>query len=76
MKNIYEVVNSLRKYEEFAHFIAYISMFREELIADMHDADTDKLQKISGRIISYDQILQVADWDGLREQHRESLKKV
>jgi hypothetical protein len=48
--------------------IQLINALREECIADMHEADTDKLQQLSGRIITYDQILQMVDWQSLQKK--------
>ena len=39
------------------------TMTREEAIAELHEAGTDNIQQVSGRIITYDQILQFAGWE-------------
>ena len=66
--NIEEDLKTLSHHEHFARFIQLINSLREECIADMHEADTDKLQQLSGRIITYDQILQMVDWQGLQKK--------
>ena len=58
--NLLKVLNSMQR-------------LREETISEMHNADYEKLQQLSGRIITYDQILQLADWDKLRERHSQSI---
>lgn len=71
--NIEEDIKTLSHYEHFARFIQLINTFREECIADMHEADTDRLQQLSGRIITYDQILQMTDWQNLQKKFSSTL---
>ena len=66
--NIEDDLKILSHYEHFARFIQLINALREECIADMHEASTDELQQLSGRIITYDQILQMADWQSLQKK--------
>jgi hypothetical protein len=66
--NIEDDLNILSHYEHFARFIKLINDLREECIADMHEADVEKLQQISGQIITYDQILQMTDWQGIQKK--------
>ena len=63
----------LQNYEQFARFMKMIHELREEVIGEMHEASTDQLQQTAGRIISYDQILQIADWPMLQARFRDSL---
>jgi|14BtaG_2_1085337.scaffolds.fasta_scaffold16153_1 hypothetical protein len=56
-------VDALVKYDTFIRFLEFIKTLREEQIADMHEADSAKLQQISGRILSYDQILEMTDYE-------------
>ena len=71
--DIQDDIKMLQNYEQFARFIGMIQQLREETISEMHNADYEKLQQLSGRIITYDQILQLADWDKLRERHSQSI---
>ena len=71
--NIEEDIKTLSHYEHFARFIQLINTFREECIADMHEADKDRLQQLSGRIITYDQILQMTDWQNLQKKFSSTL---
>ena len=60
--NIQDDIKKLQEYESFARFIKMIHDLREETIEEMHEAPTDRLQQLSGRIITYDQIIQMSDW--------------
>ena len=66
-------LKALANHEHFARFVQVLHRLREETISEMHNADYEKLQQLSGRIITYDQILQLADWDKLRERHSQSI---
>ena len=60
--NIQDDIKKLQEYESFARFIKMIHDLREETIEEMHEAPTDRLKQLSGRIITYDQIIQMSDW--------------
>jgi hypothetical protein len=66
-------IEALSNHEHFARFIKVIEQLREECIADMHEASTDQLQQIAGRILSYDQLLQMVDWKNLQKRHKDFL---
>ena len=70
-----EDLKILYNHEHFARFMNVIHNLREETIEELHEATTDSIQQISGRIITYDQILQIANWDMMRERHAEAKKK-
>jgi len=55
-------IEHLKRHDSFNRFIDLIKQMREECIAEMHEVSTDKLQQLSGRILSYDQIITMADW--------------
>lgn len=71
--SIQDDINALHNHETFARFMSTIYILREETISEMHEAPTEALQQLSGRIVTYDQILQMSGWDDLRIRHRESL---
>jgi|GEM_PF-1895818 len=71
--SLQEDVDSLSNYESFARLVNVIKALREECIVDMHESSTDKLQQLSGRIISYDQILQMCSWEKLEKRHKDFL---
>lgn len=69
MKSIQDDIKSLQNYEAFARFINLIHSLREETISELHEAPSEKMQQISGRIITYDQILQMCDWEKLKASY-------
>ena len=75
MHDLENDIKALSNHETFARFINVVHALREETIGEMHNADFDRLQQISGRIITYDQLLPMVDWENLKLRHRESLKK-
>jgi hypothetical protein len=66
----------LGNHEHFARFLQVVEDLREETIEELHKATSDNIQQISGRIITYDQILQMCDWKNLQARHKESLRSV
>lgn len=70
--NIQDDIKTLYNYEAFARFIKMIHELREESIEELHEATSDNMQQISGRIITYDQLLQLVNWEELRNRHREN----
>jgi|TARA_R100001163_G_scaffold54240_1_gene41566 hypothetical protein len=71
--NLEDDIKMLSNHETFARFIQMIHALREETIAEMHKADYEQLQQVAGRIITYDQILRIANWDQLRVRHSHNL---
>jgi len=59
---IEEDIEHLKRHDSFNRLIDFIKLMREECISDMHDVPTDKLQQLSGRILSYDQIIAMSSW--------------
>jgi geranylgeranyl pyrophosphate synthase len=55
-------IEHLKRHDSFNRFIDLIKQMREECIGEMHEVPTDKLQQLSGRILSYDQIITMASW--------------
>jgi len=70
--NIQDDIKTLYNYEAFARFIKMVHQLREESIEELHEATSDNIQQISGRIITYDQLLQLVNWEELRICHREN----
>ena len=66
-------IKALSNHETFARFIQVIHSLREEQIEELHKSNYEELQQVAGRIITYDQILRMADWENLRTRHRQSL---
>jgi|TARA_S200002703_G_scaffold70400_1_gene60980 hypothetical protein len=71
--NIQDDIKSLQNYESFARFMGLIHSLREETISELHEAPSDRIQQISGRIITYDQILQMCDWEKLQTTFKDRM---
>ena len=70
--NIQDDIKTLYNYEAFDRFMKMVHQLREETIEELHEATSDNIQQISGRIITYDQLLQLVNWEELRNRHREN----
>lgn len=68
-----EDIEALTQHESFARFIQTVEAAREEVIGDMASASVEQIQQLAGRILAYDDILKMVDWDKLRNLHRERL---
>ena len=71
--NIQDDIKTLHNYEAFARFIKMVHELREETIAELHEATSDNIQQVSGRIITYDQILQLVNWSELSSKHSDRM---
>ena len=71
--NLESDLKALSKHEHFARFLSVIEDLREETIEELHNATSDNIQQVSGRIITYDQILQMCDWKNLKMRYSERL---
>jgi len=69
--NIQDDIKTLYNYEAFARFIKLIHNLREEAIEELHEASNETIQQVSGRIITYDQVLQLVNWEELVKRHSE-----
>jgi|TARA_Y100000114_G_C11738712_1_gene317740 hypothetical protein len=68
---IQDDIKTLYNYEAFARFIKLIHNLREEAIEELHEASNETIQQVSGRIITYDQVLQLVNWEELVKRHSE-----
>ena len=66
---IQDDIKTLHNYEAFAPFIKIVHELREETINELNEATNDTIQQVSGRIIRYDQILQLVNWQELSRKH-------
>jgi hypothetical protein len=66
---IQDDIKTLYNYEAFARFIKLIHNLREEAIEELHEASIETIQQVSGRIITYDQVLQLVNWEELVKRH-------
>lgn len=65
--NLQDDLNTLRTHDAFVRYLRVINELREETISELHDASTDKIQQLSGRILSYDQILQMSSFNEVKD---------
>lgn len=68
-----EDIKALSQHETFARFIQSIESAREEVIADLAGAPSEQIQQLAGRILAYDDILKMVDWEHLRALYQERL---
>jgi uncharacterized protein (UPF0305 family) len=71
-----EALKFLQHNEHFAVFISVVHALREESIAELHKADYESMQQISGKILTYDQLLQMSDWESIRKKHDGTFSKL
>ena len=71
-----ESLQFLQHNEHFATFISVIHALREESIADLHNSDLETIQQTSGKILTYDQILQMVSWENIRKKHETTFNKL
>ena len=70
---IQDDIKTLHNYEACARFIEMVHELREETITELHEATSDNIQQVSGRIITYDQILQLVNWSELSRKHSDRM---
>jgi hypothetical protein len=63
-----KALEALSNHESFYTFINTIHQLREESIGELHKADYDNLHQVSGKILAYDQLLQMADYETLKRR--------
>ncbi len=66
-------IKALSNYEAFARFIQSVESAREECISDLNSANVEQIQQLAGRILAYDDLMKMANWESLRVRHRETL---
>jgi len=66
-------IKALSNHETFARFIQSIEAAREEAISDIGGASSEHIQQLAGRIVAYDDILKMVNWEALRIRHQEAL---
>jgi len=68
-----EDIKALSQHESFARFIQSIASAREEVIADLSGATSEHIQQLAGRVLAYDDILKMVNWDSLRIRYADRL---
>lgn len=69
--NLQQALETLGHHESFAVLAKEVVKMREESIQELHSADIDKLSQVSGKILAYDEIISLCDWDSLRRRFSE-----
>ncbi len=64
--NIDRDIDTLKTHDTFIRFLYFVETLRDECISDLHESSTEKIQQISGRILSYDQILEMTEFKDLK----------
>jgi hypothetical protein len=64
--NLQDDLNTLLTHDSFIRYLRVISELREETISELHEASIDKIQQLSGRILSYDQILHLSNFNSIK----------
>ena len=68
-----ESVNTLKHHESFGAFINNIHQMREDAIAELHEASAEQVQKISGKILAYDEVLRMSNYEDIRRRFSNTL---
>lgn len=68
-------IQALQKHDSFARFLETIYSLREECISDLHKANNEQIQQLSGMILCYDQILKMSGWNEIQVMHMERLSR-
>ena len=64
-------LDHLSHVSQFADFLQLIKDERESCISALFDAESEKIQQISGQILAYDQILKMSDAERILFRHAE-----
>ena len=63
---LHEDIEILKQHEAFASFVRQIVQMREDCIKDLSRADIDIIQQTSGKVLAFDEIIELCDWEILR----------
>jgi len=67
-------LDHLSHVSQFADFLQAIKDERESCISALFDAETEKVQQISGQILAYDQILTMSNAESVLFRHAEKTR--
>jgi len=68
-----ESVNTLKHHESFGAFINNVHQMREEAINELNSAPTEQIQQISGKILAYDEVLRMSNYEEIRRRFSDTL---
>jgi|TARA_Y100000289_G_scaffold65033_1_gene77868 hypothetical protein len=63
-----EAVNTLVHHETFGAFLENIHQLREEAISELNNCSLEQVQQISGKILAYDEILRLGNYEDTRRR--------
>jgi len=63
-----EAIQALEHHESFGTFILNIHQLREECISELSKANYEDLHQVSGKILAYDQILQLSNYEEIQRR--------
>lgn len=63
----------LSNYDSFARVVQFIADEREVSIAELHEAGTEQIQQVSGKILEASKYLEVFGWDTLKKRYSDYL---
>jgi len=52
--------------EAYVELLEQVYAMRESMVQQLHDVSTDRIQQISGRILSLDDVLTMAGWNQIQ----------
>ena len=65
------MTDGLKHNEAYIAFLDDIHAQRESYLRSMHDAPTERLQQLSGRILMADEILETGGWREIQERRKQ-----
>jgi|ETNvirenome_2_60_1030617.scaffolds.fasta_scaffold128631_2 hypothetical protein len=66
--NLQEDIQILHRHEHFGRVVQEIQRLREETISHLQGADIDVVQQTAGKILAYDEIIRLCDWETLQKR--------
>lgn len=63
-----DAVNTLVHHETFGAFLENIHQLREVAISELNNCSLEQVQQISGKILAYDEILRLGNYEDTRRR--------
>ena len=63
-----DTVNTLVHHETFGAFLENIHQLREVAISELNNCSLEQVQQISGKILAYDEILRLGNYEDTRRR--------
>jgi|TARA_E500000318_G_scaffold98322_1_gene99530 hypothetical protein len=65
---LHQDIESMQNHESFARIVQEIKQMREDCIEEMKQSNFENLQQVSGKIIAYDSILELTNWEKISKR--------